>query len=375
MKLTRGKRIGIIVGALIIVLVILYVVKRPRQQVIRIGADITTSGQFAYFGQKLQRGLQLAAEEAKTQGPATEIVFQDNQHDMKQTVTIFDRFVTLDHVSAVVSIYSPPSLALRETAARQRIPLITTYTTAKDLPSSSEWVFRDFPRMEDQMPPLADYALKDLKVSHAACIGFNTDFGRDGCQAFSGSFTKEGGQMPSTPEFVALDVSDVRPAILKVLASKPEAVVLILSAKPLGQAVKNLRELNYKGPIFGAIMFDSPEVWEAAGDAANDVFFPSVAFDLTRPDYKSFVSAYRDRFNNEDPDYVSIYGYTIGQYLLKAVKDANGDPTKIKDILKTLDTDSIRGRIRVQPTRDISSPLAIYKRMGGKNEFVRVIAQ
>jgi ABC-type branched-subunit amino acid transport system substrate-binding protein len=151
-------------------------------------------------------------------------------------------------------------------------------------------------------------------------------------------------------------------------------VVLILSAKPLGQAVKNLRELNYKGPIFGAIMFDSPEVWEAAGDAANDVFFPSVAFDLTRPDYKSFVSAYRARFNNEDPDYVSIYGYTIGQYLLKAVKDANGDPTKTKDILKTLDTDSIRGRIRVQPTRDISSPLAIYKRMGGKNEFVRVIA-
>jgi branched-chain amino acid transport system substrate-binding protein len=172
---------------------------------------------------------------------------------------------------------------------------------------------------------------------------------------------------------VPLDVTDVRPAVLKALASKPDAVVLTLSAKPLGQAVKNLRELGYSGPIFGAIMFDSPEVWEAAGAAGDGVYFPSVAFDLSRPDYKSFVAAYRARFSNDDPDYVSVYGYTIGQYVLKAVRDANGDPTKTKEILKGLDIDSIRGQIRVQPSRDILSPLAVFKRTAGKIELVKAI--
>lgn len=52
----------------------IYLVKRPRAQSIRVGADITTSGQFAYFGQKLQKGLQLAAEEAHGQTPAVEIM-------------------------------------------------------------------------------------------------------------------------------------------------------------------------------------------------------------------------------------------------------------------------------------------------------------
>lgn len=375
MKISRSKSVLITIGALVVIALAVYLAKRSRPQSIRIGADITTSGQFAYFGQKLQKGLQLAAEESQGQTPSVEIIYQDNQHDMKQVVTIFDRFVTLDHVSAVISIYSPPSLALRETVARHGIPLITTYTTAKGLTNSSDWIFRDFPRMEDQMPPLAQYAATDLKISRAVCIGFNSDFGRDGCQVFTDTFTKNGAQMSSAPEFVALDVTDVRPAVLKALSSKPDAVVLTLSAKPLGQAVKNLRELGFKGPVFGAIMFDSPEVWEAAGDAENNVYFPSVAFDLTRPEYKTFVSNYQARFNNEDPDYVSIYGYTIGQYVLKAAREANGDPTRIKELLQALNTDSIRGSIRVQSTRDISSPLAIYKRTSGKNELVKAINQ
>jgi branched-chain amino acid transport system substrate-binding protein len=374
MKLSRGKLIGIAIGILVLVLLGIYFTRRSKEQTIRVGADITTSGQFAYFGQKLQRGLQLAAEESKGQLPTVEIIYQDNQHDMKQVVTIFDRFATLDHVSAVVSIYSPPSLALREAVARQGLPLITTYTTAKGLTNSSDWIFRDFPRMEDQMPPLAAYAAQDLKLRRATCIGFNSDFGRDGCQVFTDAFTQNGGQMSAGPELVALDVTDVRPAVLKALTSKPEAVVLTLSAKPLGQAVKNLRELGFKGPVFGAIMFDSPEVWESAGDAADGVFYPSVAFDTTRPDYQAFVSTYRGKFN-EDPDYVSVYGYTIGQYVLRAVRSANGDPTRTKEILKTLNTESIRGQIRVQPTRDISSPLGIYKRSAGKNEFVKSISQ
>lgn len=373
MKLNRAWIFGIVVAA-VVALILLYALRRPEQGVIRVGANITLSGEFAYFGERLQEGLQLAADEAKNQSPATEILYQDNQHDAKQTVSIFDRFATTDRVSAVISLYSPPSLAIRESAARHRIPLITTYTTAKNLPSSSEWVFRDFPRMEDQMPPLAEYAIKDLNLKRATCIGFNTDFGRDGCQSFGETFIRLGGQMPAEPEFVAIGTADIRPTVVRGLSANPEAVVLILSARTLGQAVKNLRELNYKGPIFGAIMFDSPEVWDAAGEAAEGAIFPSVTFDLTSTAYSSFRSAYRNKFNHE-PDYVSVYGYTIGQYVLRAIREANGDPVRTKEILQRLDIDSIRGRIRVQPTRDISSPLAIYRRAGKKNELVRTIPQ
>ena len=346
---------------------------KDRQVVYRIGADITLTGRFAYFGGQLQKGLLLAQDEAKNSNPRVEFLFEDNQHEAKRAVAIFERFAAVDNVSAVISLYSPMSLAVRDLAARYNIPLITTYTTANDMTAGSQWVFRDFPSMQDQAPAMAEFGFSDLGLRRAMCIGFNTDFGTEGCELFRGTFTRLGGEMVAEPELMEMGQQDVRDSIVRSLSSSPDGVFLVLSAQTLAESVKKLREQGFRGAILGVIMFDSPEVWKAAGQAAEGAYFPSVTFDLRGSALgRGFSEAYRARFS-EEPDYVAVYGYTIGKYLIEAVASSKGDRNKIRTTLSALDLRTIRGQVVVNARREISSPLAIYTRREENVEFVKAI--
>lgn len=353
--------IWILLLLVLVIIVLVQTIKR-NDKTILIGADITLTGKFGYFGQQLQRGLllveqMLSEEEDNTQ---VKIIIQDNRHITSDAISIFEKFANVDKVSAAISLYSPMSKAINELALQYNIPLITTYTTATDI--TNAWTFRDFPTMEAQIPILTNYAYEHLGVRSGSCILYQTDFGHDARDIFKNEFTKMGGKYIQSEE-IPLEAAEnmIRDVVTKILIEKPECIFLVLSANTLGVAVKRLRESNYEGTILSVVMFDSPEVREAAGNAADGVYYSSIPVDFNlNEEAKELKESYISKYG-ADPDYMVVYGYTIGKYLIKIVREANGDRELVLKKLKTLDINSIRGPIIVEPDNSIISPVAIYK--------------
>src|SRR5471030_591431 len=72
---------------------------------IRIGADLPLTGGLAFWGESIKQGMELASDDyAKAHpGSAVSIVYEDNQGDPKNAITVMRKLSTVNHVAVVVS--------------------------------------------------------------------------------------------------------------------------------------------------------------------------------------------------------------------------------------------------------------------------------
>lgn len=348
--------------------------KKTDIQTIKIGANLTLSGPIAYWGEQVQKGLTIAATQANQDSSQTpvEILYQDNQGEAKNAISIFQRFVSVEGVTAMISIFTPVSSPLRSLSESYETPLLATVVSAVGFGLENEWSFRDFPSQSHQATAVAQHAINQMMTTRAATLVVNDDYGRDGETVFRETFTQLGGTVVAS-ETMEQRAIDVRAQLTKLLASDPQALFIVVRDNALGIAVKQARELGFHGEIIGVNAFDAPVVWEAAGAAGEGVVFTSAFIDYeAKEEAQTFLEEYR-RVYNESPDWVAVYGYTIGTYLVQMARDVEGDQAAMRAKLAGLDADSIRGRLRMNESRDVLSPIGIYKREGGQNILLEKI--
>ena len=340
---------------------------------ILIGANVTLTGKIAFWGQQIQKGLDLAATEANANQGAQpiKVLYQDNQGEMKNGISIFHRFATVDKVSAVISIFSPISTAVRPLADQYKIPLVATVVSADGFGLPNQWTFQDFPAQSQLIPPLASYAYNTLELRSAATFVVNDDYGRDGAKVFSAEFQKLGGKIVASETVDAKEI-DARGQLTKLVSSKPDCLFMVARDASLGTCVRQARELGFKGIIVGPNAFDAPPVWETAGAAADGVVFSSTYLDYQNdPAALAFANRFETAYHVK-PDWVAVYGYTIGQYLFKLAQDTKGDPSKLRDALASLDVASLRGHLRMNASRALDYPIGIYRHEGNSNTLLNM---
>ena len=76
---------------------------------------------------------------------------------------------------------------------------------------------------------------------------------------------------------------------------------------------------------------------------------------------------------NEEPNYVSVYGYSIGKYLSEIIIKSDGDNEKIRNSLNRLNQQSIRGNLSINSKRDVLTPIGIYKRVENDSKLISKI--
>src|ERR1035438_2162094 len=340
---------------------------------LKIGADLTFSGPTAYWSERIKLGLDLAVEQANAKGNERpiQIVYQDNQANPGQAVSIFQRLATVDNASVILSCFTPIGKPLRSIAAQNKTPLLVTANSAIDFGLENEWSFRDFPPQDQQGNIIADYSYNHLGVRRAGSLIVNDDFGRDGDKAFREEFAKLGGSI-APYETVEQKDTDVRSQVTKVMSGNPDVVFMVIRDNTLGMAVRQLREIGYKGKIVGVINFDTRDAWRAAGPAGEGTIFTSAYIDfVTDPAAATFREVFRTKYRGDEPEYLAVYGYTIGQYLADFLRQTGGDRAKMRQAISTLDRQSIRGRIRMSSKREVLGPIGIYEFKDGRNQIGR----
>src|SRR5436190_1922851 len=97
--------------------------QRNSQSPPKIGANLSLTGSSPYWSQQIKSGLDLAWEQANATNPGKVpvIVYEDNQGDPKNAVTVLQKLINVDHVSAVITAHTPIAKAQRPLAGQSKV--------------------------------------------------------------------------------------------------------------------------------------------------------------------------------------------------------------------------------------------------------------
>jgi len=365
--------LGVILAAAIAAITLVNTQKgKSTDGEIKLGVAAALSGPVSFWAESVLQGMQMAVEEHNKADPNQQarVIFEDNAGKADSQIAAMRKLCTSDKVACVVSVLTPYSKPLRPLAKQFNTPLLATVTAALDFGAENEWSFRDYPTADQLAARMAKYAYNDIKLRRAVALVVNDEYGTDCLKIFRQTFEEIGGTFLGSDTVTQTD-TDMRAQVTKLIQTNPDTAFLVIRENALGTAVRQFRELGFKGQILGINAFDSPVVWQASGPHGEGVLFANARIDYeNNAAAASFQKAFRERYGR-DPMHTHAYGYSIAQYLLPLAAQAKGDGEKMRELLASMKAGSIRGEIEMLPSRDVLTGVAIYKRTGDQNIIIK----
>lgn len=345
---------------------------RPEKEipVYAIGLNLPLSGNGSYFAEEFKKGFDLAMEHiaASPERIVINSIYEDNKLNPKDAVSITKKFIEIDEVDVILCGYTPLIQATIGMAEQAQVPMLVTLSSSQDIAAGYHWAFRDFNTEAEIMPLLANYAFKEMGLDKASYLVVNDDMGEDAVKFFEKQFTELGGRMYDGEVFASSE-TDLRNKISKIMEDDPQLLIVMGRGSAMINACRQIRERHPDIPIFGNNTMDNDVFWEGIGNEAGDFYFPRHSIDHSGKRYLQANTAFRERYGY-DLNHFNIYGLSIGNYLARGLEQSGGLQEKMRDFMKNLDIESVRGRLQMSEKHDVLARSVVVRRSKGLDEVV-----
>ena len=241
---------------------------------VRIGLIYSKQGPGASIGEFLQRGSELAVEQAdkKVLGRPIELVWLDEPNPQVSQQNM-QKLIDENKVVAVVGgNYSSSALAMMSVANRSKVPLILTGAAASEITGKncSRYTFRTQATVPVQMRGLMPYVAQLGKKVYFLTPSYA--FGQDILRS-SRALLKEVGATEVGVDEVPLNTADYSSYILKIRQAKPDVVVGGLVGGDFSNFLKQWNELGMKGKIpYVEVAVTDTDFWDVGPEASTGIF-------------------------------------------------------------------------------------------------------
>jgi branched-chain amino acid transport system substrate-binding protein len=270
-------------------------------QPIVVGVSGPLTGQYAQYGADWQRGFDLAVGAVNAgggiQGWPLRVQFEDSQADPRQAVAIAQKFVQDPRVVIELGDFSSAaSMAASPIYQRGKLVQFGFTNSHPDFTKGGDYMWSNAPNQKDEMPMLADYAIKDLGLRRLAVLFINGDWGRTSKDLFVTAAGALGAQVVATEGYLP-DERDYRSTLVRARDAKPDGLILI-SYYPDGALIaQQIHAEQLTQPVVAASSVYSPKFLELGGAAVNGIytttnFFPGDPRPIVQDFVKRYVAAY-----------------------------------------------------------------------------------
>ncbi|TDR94883.1 ABC transporter substrate-binding protein [Enterovirga rhinocerotis] len=219
-------------------------------QTVKVGMTVSTTGPAASLGIPEANTAKLYAKEIG--GVPVEVVVLDDGSDTTKGVANTRKLLTDDKADVIIgSSTTPVSLAMIEVVSDIKAPMISLAASAAIVSPMDEkrrWVFKTPQNDRLMADAIADH-MKGAGVKKVAFIGFNDAYGDGWLNVFGPAAKSRGIELVATERYARSDTSVTGP-ILKVMAAKPDVVLVAGSGTPAALPQKTLKERGFKGVIY-----------------------------------------------------------------------------------------------------------------------------
>jgi len=193
----------------------------PTQLQRAIGVLLPLSGRYAAFGQRVQRGMELAQETFRPHIPVR-FIFRDTAGDETVAAQQVAELAISDRVMGVAGpLVGNAALGATRRANQERTPLLTM-SQKKGLAASSLYTFRNSLTPQLQVRALIDYAMEERGFSQFGIMSPQTRQGENFAAIFREEVIRRGGEVLAEQSYLT-DQTDFRYQVRLLQGLDPNA--------------------------------------------------------------------------------------------------------------------------------------------------------
>ncbi len=298
---------------------------------VRIGLIYSKQGPGAAIGEYLQKGSQLAVEQAgsKVLGRPIELIWLDEPNPQVSQQNM-QRLIDENKVVAVVGgNYSSSALAMMSVAAREKIPLILPGAAASEITGKncSRYTFRTQATVPVQMRGLMPYISELGKKVYFLTPSYA--FGQDILRS-SRALLKENGLTEVGVDEVPVNTADYSSYILKIRQARPDVVIGGLVGGDFSNFLKQWNEMGMRDRIpYAAVAVTDTDFWDVGPQASAGIFIKPWYYNNPKNTEaeKKMISDFQKKFN-QPPSDKTWSGWIAMRALLESIETAKSTESK-----------------------------------------------
>jgi branched-chain amino acid transport system substrate-binding protein len=245
------------------------------QAQIKVGVTVSATGPAASLGIPEKNTVELMPKTIA--GQKVEYIVLDDGSDTTKAVANTRKLITEDKVDIVLgSTTTPNSLAMIDVVAEAQVPMISMAASARivePVEGKKRWVFKT-PQNDIMMSLAIVGHMANNGVKTVGFIGFADAYGEGWYGEFSKVAAIKGIQIVANERYARTDTA-VTGQVLKIMAAKPDAVLVAGSGTPAALPQKTLKERGYAGKYYQTHGVANADFLRVGGKDVDDTYLPS----------------------------------------------------------------------------------------------------
>jgi len=324
------------------------------QAPIRIGAALSTTGNYSVQGGYQREGYLLCQKHVNAQGGVlgrpVEFVIHDDVSDEKAVVRIYERLITEDKVDAVLGPYSSQltEVAANVTEKHRKLMIAPTAGSTSIWEKGRRYLIMMLSPVESLPEGLLDLAVRNglKRLAVIKLDGLVADAATKGASELAKKKGLELVFLESYPN----GTTDFSALLNKVKEAKPDVLMAAsVRIQDLVTITRQMRETGLNVRMLSSVPYGLlPEYYKQLGKDAEFVYSGSFwEATLPYPANRDFVAAYEKEYNRS-PAVQSAAAYAACRLLVDtAQRTGSLDSDKLRDALLTLRTKTVLGDFAV----------------------------
>jgi len=318
------------------------VVKEP----VKIGWIGPITGQSAVLGMDSITAAEIAVSDINSRGNIqVQLIAHDDQYNTRKAVDAYNKLVNIDKVKVIVISTYSGVFALAEKAKQDGVILMDPLDCSTDLVNLGDNVFSIATHSEGIAKVLADQA-EEINAKKVGILYFNSD---RFMPLMKDVFVKEFDNEIVLKQAYSAGEADFRTSLLKMVHNKVDAIVL-LGYDETGLAMKQARELGFKGQFLTTGTVTSPTLQEAADGHAEGTIFAFWNADKDKEPTKSFTAKFIEKKGRPPILDLATYPTYDNVMVIAEVMSKTNNIEEIKqELLKIKDFEGVTGKVTIAP--------------------------
>jgi branched-chain amino acid transport system substrate-binding protein len=301
---------------------------------LKVGLSVSLSGPNSSLGVPYAKGMQAAvAYKPEINGRKVQLIVLDDGSDPTNAGRNARKLVEEEKVDVLMGTSGvPATIAMSQVGRESKTPMIGLSPISLP-PGEGDWT------VTVAQPPqlMIDAVVERMKrdgVKTVGYIGFTDAWGDLVYNSLNKAAEPAGIKVVTNERYARADQS-VTGQVLKIVAARPDAVMMGGSGTPGALPYLGLAERGYKGKIYGNHGLINPDFVRVAGASATDTLFPTgpvIVAEQLPADYptKKIALDFRNTFQkvngSASTDAFSAYSFDAYMVFADAAARAKGEP-------------------------------------------------
>nr|WP_245586959.1 MULTISPECIES: ABC transporter substrate-binding protein [Pelistega] len=245
------------------------------QQTVNVGVSVSATGPAASLGIPEKNTVDVVAK--KLDGDVTiNYVVLDDATDTANAVRNMRKLISENNIDIMVgSTVTAASLGLVDVAAETKVPLISLNGNAvvvTPLEGARKWAFKTA-QNDSLMAAALKASMLKLGIKTLGIIGFADAYGQGWLKEMTAALQGTDIKIVASESFARTDTS-VTGQVMKIIAAKPDAVLVATAGTPGALPQRELKQRGFKGQVFHTHGSANNDFLRVCAKACEDVILP-----------------------------------------------------------------------------------------------------